>query len=177
MANIFKTIAKSIGAIAPTVANLVVPGSGPMLDSLMRAVTGDRDSDIELVAARIQQDPKLMLELERVSMEREVGLAQVEAAKLETVNATMRMESRSEHWPQYSWRPFNGFMFPLTMFAAIVVLPACGIEQPEMSMELVLGWLSILGVATVGRNRQKAAQNGDPAPGILAGVINAIKKN
>jgi hypothetical protein len=174
--DIFKSIAKGLGAIAPTVANIALPGSGPMLAGLMRAVTGDSvDIPLEQVAKKIQTDPKLMVELEDIAMKREVGLAQVEATKLESVNATMRQESKSDHFMQYAWRPFNGFMFPITVFSAYVILPVCGVASPVIPVSLIVGWLSILGVATVGRNKEKVAKAGNKVPGMFEGLINAIK--
>ncbi len=181
MSDIFGSIVKGIGAIAPTVANLVLPGSGNMLAGLMRAVTGDGEYiPIEKVAARIQADPKLMLELERVAMEREVGLAKVEAAKLETVNLTMRAESVSEHWQQYSWRPYNGFLFGTTMFVAVtmtVAAPFFDKPPPDLGSitMMMAAWATVLGVQVLGRNKEKSARAG-AAPGLFEGVINAIRK-
>ena len=86
-------------------------------------VTGDNDSvPIDQVAQKIQQNPALMVELQRLAVEREIGLARAEAEKakadterVRAVNATMSAESKSEKWPQYAWRPFNGFLFGLAI--------------------------------------------------------------
>lgn len=41
------------------------------------------------------------------------------------VNATMREEGKSEHWPQYAWRPAIGFAVALvTLLAGLTILIA-----------------------------------------------------
>ena len=73
---ILKKIIQGVAAVAPTVANIAVPGSGTLVHDLMRAVTGDNDSvPIDQVAQKIQQNPALMVELQRLAVEREIGLA------------------------------------------------------------------------------------------------------
>lgn len=57
-----------------------------------------------------------------------LGLEEI-AVKLETieqqlplaVNQTMQTEAKSEHWPQYSWRPFWGFVSGIA-FGFVVAL-------------------------------------------------------
>jgi len=171
----FSTIADGIKAIAPTVANLILPGSGTLLGGLMRAVTGDSESDIEAVAAKIEADPKLYVELQTRAMEQEVSLAQIEAAKLATVNATMQAESKSERWPQYSWRPANGFAYPLAVILIYFLLPLLGKAVPDVPQWIWVGWLSILGVAVWDRGKEKRAQAGEHKPGLIEGAISAIQ--
>lgn len=65
---------------------------------------------------------------EAISDQSRIQLTEI-AAKLEeveqqlpiAVNQTMQAESKSEHWPQYSWRPFWGFVSGLA-FLFVVVL-------------------------------------------------------
>lgn len=45
-----------------------------------------------------------------------------ETHRIEVINETMREEGKSEHWPQWSWRPFIGFTFGL---AFLVVSALC----------------------------------------------------
>lgn len=172
----FKTVAKGLGKVAPTVANLVLPGSGALLEGVMRKVTGDYDSDIEDVAATIQNNPALMVELKKAVLDQEVRLAEIRATQLETVNKTMREEAKSEHWPQYSWRPFNGFTYPLAVLLIYFVLPMLDKVVPDVPQWIWVGWLSILGVAVWGRNKAKALAAGDQSTGMIAGVIDAIRK-
>ena len=175
MANVFEKIVDGVKMVAPTVANLVVPGSGSLVEGLMRLVTGDNDSDIEAVAQKIQADPALMLELQKAAMEHEKSLAEIDAKKMESVNATMRSESTSEKWPQYTWRPFNGFTYPLAVILIYFVLPAFGKTVPEVPQWIWVGWLSILGVAVWDRGKEKRAKSGEVDSGLIVKTINAIR--
>lgn len=176
MSNVFETILEGVKAVAPTVANLVVPGSGTLVHGLMRAVTGDGpETPIEAVAQKIAADPALMVQLQEKAMDHEARLAEIEARKLETVNATMRAESQSERWPQYSWRPFNGFTFPLAVLLIYAALPAFGKTVPDVPEMVWIGWLSILGVATWDRGKEKRTKAGETKPGLIAGAIKALR--
>ena len=168
-------IVSGIKTVAPAVANSFIPGSGTLLESLMRSVAGDPEGDLEAIAAQIHLNPDLMLELQSRAMDQEVKLAEIEARKLESVNQTMREESKSEHWPQYSWRPFNGFMFPLCVLLIYFILPVTGKTVPDVPYWVWGGWLSILGVATWDRGKEKRSKAGDQQQGILTNVIQAIK--
>jgi len=171
----FSKIVDGVKAVAPTVCNLVVPGSGTLLEGLMRAVTGDKDSEIEAVAAKIEADPALYVQLQTKALEQEVSLAQIDATKLATVNATMQTESKSEKWPQYSWRPFNGFAYPISVICIYFVLPLAKVTVPDVPQWIWVGWLSILGVATWDRGKQKRAEAGESTDGLIATAIKAIK--
>lgn len=176
MNDILSKIFDGIKAVAPTVANVVMPGSGPLLHTLMRAVTGDcPDTSIESVARKIEADPKLFLELQTKAMDHEARMADIDAKKLATVNATMQEEAKSEKWPQYSWRPFNGFMFPLSVMLVYFLLPMLGKTVPDIPQWVWAGWIAILGVATYDRGKEKRAKAGDIKTGLIAGAIKAIR--
>ena len=51
-------------------------------------------------------DSQTQLKLESIGLELESVAQQLPMA----VNQTMQAESKSEHWPQYTWRPFWGFI-------------------------------------------------------------------
>lgn len=174
--DILKKVVDGIKAIAPSVANYVMPGSGPILYGLMRKVSGaPENTPIEQVAAMIDQNPTMFLELKRLCLDAEVRLAEISAGRLETVNRTMRAEAKSERWPQYSWRPVNGFAFPVAVILIYFVLPLCQAVVPDIPQWVWIGWLSILGVATWDRGKEKRAKAGDQGVGILASAIQAIK--
>jgi hypothetical protein len=173
--NFFEKVVEGVKVVAPTVANIALPGSGNMVEKLIRKVTGDNTSDIEILAEKVDQDPALFIELQKAAMAHEVSLAQIEAAKLESVNTTMREETKSEHWPQYSWRPFNGFSFPLAILLIYFVLPIANKPVPDVPYWVWAGWLSILGVATWDRGKEKRAKTGEQNPGIIANTIKAIR--
>ena len=176
MSSVFEKILSGVKVVAPTVANLVVPGSGALLDGLMRAVTGDGpDAPIEAVAEKIAADPALMVRLQEKAMDHEARLAEIDANKLESVNETMRAESRSEKWPQYSWRPWNGFLFPVAVLLIYFVLPICKSPVPDVPYWVWAGWLAILGVATWDRGKEKRAKAGEERAGLFEGAIKALR--
>lgn len=100
------------GAKAEEVATQVV--------GIAQTVAGADTPDAALAA--MQRDPDVALQFQRVIADREIELARIDADVLkaqfgvelqavQAVNATMQAEAKSEHWPQYSWRPFVGFCF------------------------------------------------------------------
>ena len=88
----------------------------------------------------------------------------------------MRTESKSEHWPKWSWRPFNGFLFGIAIVAIYFVLPLTEVEVSDVPITIWALWGSVLGVATMGRNREKQIAAGDRSPGALTKLLNASKK-
>lgn len=171
----FDKIVEGIKTVAPTVANIAIPGSGSLIEGIMRSVAGDKVSDIEAVAAKIEADPTLYVELQKEAMAHEAALSRIEADKLASVNATMQAESKSEHWPQYTWRPFNGFSFPIAVICIYFVLPIFTKTVPDVPYWVWAGWLSILGVATWDRGKEKRSKAGEDRQGVLAGVIDSIR--
>lgn len=78
-----------------------------------------------------------------------------ERAAIEAVNATMRAESASEHWPTYSWRPFIGFMFG-SYVGSMFILPLLHIQPVTLSPDLTIAIGSVLGVASWFRGKMQA---------------------
>ena len=179
MSDILSKIIKGVAAVAPTVANLALPGSGMLVHSLMRTVTGDgEDTPIADVAAKIEADPALFVELKRVAADREIRLRELGSKDLETVNLTMQAESKSEHWPQWSWRPYNGFLFGTAVVLIYFLLPLLGKTVPEVPQWIWIGWGAILGVTTWGRGKEKRAKAVEESAGLgqrIGGFFNAVR--
>jgi len=174
--DVLDSILSGLAALAPKVANCIVPGSGPLAHDLMRAVTGDGpDTPIEQVAAKIAADPALLVELQKKAMDHELDMANIELQQLAAVNATMQAEAKSEHWPQYSWRPYNGFLFGTAVVLIYFLLPVCDKPVPEVPEWIWMGWAAILGVATWDRGKEKRAKAGESGGGILASAIKAFR--
>jgi hypothetical protein len=55
------------------------------------------------------------------------------------------------------------------------LLPALGKSVPEVPQWVWVGWLSILGVATWDRGKEKRAKAGDQPLGLIASTIEAIR--
>jgi hypothetical protein len=80
-----------------------------------------------------------------------------------------------ERWPQYSWRPWCGLWFPVAVILIYFVLPVQGKAVPAVPTIVWIGWLAILGVSVLGRNKEKVIKAGGNAEGFVASAIKAIK--
>lgn len=181
----FDTILTGVKSIAPTVANYVLPGSGSLVEGLLRSVTNNNDSPIEELAEQVQNNPELYIKFQQLVMDQEIKLADIKAKRIESVNKTMRSESKSEHWPQWLWRPFNGFLFGTTIFCVYFVIPIANVMfDPEPSIPIPsipewiwIGWGAVLGVTTWDRGKEKRIKAGEQKSGLIEGIISSIKKS
>ena len=88
----------------------------------------------------------------------EVQMQQLQAAQLESVNATMRAEAASEHWLVWSWRPLVGYTFCVTIINNYALLPyfaKYGVQPIVIPGELWSAMLVVLGVAAGTRGLEK----------------------
>ena|SRR2546428_876540 len=103
---------------------------------------------------------KAQLALELMKDDNAVALATINA-----VNATMQAEAKSEHWPQYSWRPTIGFTFAAILINNYLLLPyfkAYGLVPLDIPAAVWSAFLVILGAASAGRSWEKVAgKNGN----------------
>jgi len=165
------------GAIGAVVGNLLGAEDAENPEAVMAAIKADPQAAAKIIQFQMEQQARLQeLVLAKAQVESQERINQISE-----VNATMRSEAQSEHWPQWLWRPFNGFMFPLAVVAVYFGLPILKIDIPNMPQWIWILWASILGVATMGRNRQKnveaaAANGGSQGYGLVGQMIQAIKK-
>lgn len=139
-----------LGKIADGVINSVVGNSSELTDEQLNKLVS-ADADFKLKA----------LELGYKDLE-SLGAQQVEVIK--TVNETMRVESGSDHWPSYTWRPFIGFSFGCYI-NSLWLLPLFKITPVIMNADLVLAIGGILGVASWFRGKAQADTNNPIAKG------------
>ncbi|MBN1104740.1 MAG: hypothetical protein JXL84_15080 [Deltaproteobacteria bacterium] len=140
---------------------------------IAKDITGVEDPEAALRA--LESNPELALKYQEALMNYELERYREGTKRIGIVNQTMQTESKSEHWPQYSWRPFNGFTFPMAILLIYFVLPAAGKIVPSVPELVWIGWLSILGVATWDRGKEKRAMTGEGKPGLLQTAINAVR--
>lgn len=98
---------------------------------------------------------KLKIQAAQESERLAVQLEDVYAKELETVNATMRDEAKSEHFMQWAWRPFIGFTFSAILINNYILLPyfhKWGMEVIQVPGDVWSAILVILGVASAGRS-------------------------
>ena len=173
--------------IAPIAANIFLPGSGSLVDKVMRETAKEPNVGMDLVEQKIQDDPALLVEFKKAMMDHEVELAKLDVAagqqdveSLAIVNTTMQQEAKSEKWAQWMWRPFNGFLFGPTVIYIYAVLPSIGKAVPNVPQAVWLLWGAVLGITAWGRNRLKEQNNlvATGGPGELIGSLirKVIKK-
>jgi hypothetical protein len=112
-------------------------------------------SGVEKVIARFKADPTKILELES-------GIAQetikFQTSVIQSVNATMQAEARSEHWAQWLWRPCFGFTACAVLINNYVLLPYLkpfGVQVIEIPSEVWIMIMAVLGVAAWTRGQEK----------------------
>lgn len=76
-----------------------------------------------LKSTGVLKDPEAVLKAEQALRDYEVKMEEIAAKTIESVNATMREEAKSEHWIQYSWRPLVGFTFAGVIINNYILVP------------------------------------------------------
>ncbi|MBL4673300.1 MAG: hypothetical protein JKX81_13665 [Arenicella sp.] len=141
---------------------------------IAKTITGTSEPSDAI--AMFEKDPALALQFQQSIMSYELDIAREETSRLVAVNQTMQAESKSEHWAQWAWRPFNGFMFACTLFGNYFVIPAFGGTSVEIPEVVLMAWAAVLGVTSWHRGLLKRVREGDVLqPGKLA-PINLIKR-
>lgn len=82
----------------------------------------------------------------------------IEARMIETVNATMREEAKSEHWAQWLWRPMVGFTMCAVLINNYILLPYLakfGLQPIVIPPDVWTTMLVVLGAAAATRGWQK----------------------
>jgi hypothetical protein len=91
-------------------------------------------------------------EVEKWVHEQKVAELDAQVKTLETVNATMREEAKSEHWAQWLWRPVVGFTFSAILVNNFIVLPyVVQAKRIDIPPDAWLAMLTILGAASAFR--------------------------
>jgi Holin of 3TMs, for gene-transfer release len=121
-----------LGSVAPTIAG-VLTATGPVgaiggaaLTALSKAVLGKPDGTPDEVSQAITQglspdaiiaikqaDAQLQAQLAATAAQVQIATINADTSDTAAVNTTMQAESKADHWPTYSWRPFIGFAFGL----------------------------------------------------------------
>lgn len=107
--------------------------------------------------------PASMSEKEKAEMQLEIDKLMIEEEKvlqgqIESINATMREESKSDHWMVFSWRPMVGYTFCLTIINNYILLPYFinyGLKSIIIPDGIWSAMLVVLGVAAGTRGIEK----------------------
>lgn len=133
----------------PVVASIVQGTLGRVIDKLADKYLPSSLSEKEREEFRIR------------ALELALKEAETEARALESVNATIREEGRSEHWMRWSWRPLIGFTFAGVIVNNYIFLPyfrSLGLQPIDIPSGIWESMLVILGVAAGTRGLEKWAR-------------------
>jgi hypothetical protein len=197
--DLLKTIGKYSKLIPLALSGPV--GVASTIATVVRDVFGVESNDDAELARAIERDPQAALKLRQIELDHRTELQRLafqtasahlaaETARIESVNQTMRVEAQSEKWPQYSWRPFWGFISALAflmvcVFVGIIAFEALKNKDPAaiaMVPQLVTSFATlftipgaILGITAWHRGRQKRVAAGEaPRAGLMARVAKAV---
>ena len=187
------SLGKTIAGTAPVLGTVLGGPFGGAIGTLIASVFGVK-GEPEEVARAIAAAPQALVRLREIEQDhiRELRrmILEAETQRIESVNATMRTESLSEHWPQYSWRPFWGFVSALAFLAVCILVSILAYQavlggRPE-AVAMIPQFISamatlflvpggILGVAAWHRGIEKRMRAGAaPPPGLLERAAAAL---
>jgi hypothetical protein len=166
---------------APVLGGVLGGPVGAAIGSVVASTLGVENTP-DAVMAAIEKDPEAAVKLAQIEADKSLGLAEIlaktqiakleaHARSIEATNRTMESEAKSEHWAQWSWRPFNGFALGvLALLSGVTVLFAylavmLGKADVKMlehipgmlsAMGIIIGSLSaVVGVSAYQRGREK----------------------
>jgi len=189
LAELGRTVAK----FAPMLGRLLpIPYAGVAGDLIASAFGVENEP--QSIANAIRTNPDAAIILAKIEAENAPLLQQqlltAETTRLQAVNKTMQAETKSEHWAQWLWRPYNGFLFGTTLFfvyalpsiinafAPIWFKPALEqvltngvyitntvatwlpIKAASVPEFVFVAWGSVLGVTAWHRGKEKTARAG-----------------
>ena len=135
-------------------------------DDILKGVFGDKGLAGTVVdvlkSTGVMTDPEQQLKIQQAMQDYEVKMSDIAAKQIESVNATMREESKSDHWIQFSWRPTIGFTFAAVIINNYILLPyfsKIGITPISIPAEMWTAILVILGAAAATRGWKKITRN------------------
>ncbi len=146
------------GPLGTGIASVIASRLGVAPESVTDTLAALVNTPEGIVTAK-QIETETKVHLAELGYQSLKDLAELEVRSVEAVNKTMQAESTAEHWMQYSWRPFNGFLFGITIFGTYFVLPLAGIDPPDIPEAVWIGWGGVLGIASFFRGKMQA----DPA--------------
>lgn len=164
-------LAQLAGQFAPTVIGWLggdkAEDVAQKVVDVATSVTGK--TDLNETVAMLQSDPDKAMQFQERLMDRKVELAKIanevplaeiaaDVATITQVNASMQSEAKSEHWAQWGWRPYIGFVFG-TYIASLFILPIFHVTPIRLSVDETMAVLTVLGVASWGRSIAKRGVN------------------
>lgn len=190
----WKEVGKRIAEYAPELGAAWGGPAGAAIGTLASLVAGafglSPDAKPEEIMAAIEKDPQAAIKLKEIETNAKVEIhrlnvqlaiqeSQQETVRLQAVNATMQSESKSEHWPQWAWRPYWGFIsgtafLVVCTFICFLAYKAVVLRDSNAigSIPIIIGAFTslfsiagaVLGITAWGRNKLKLKQTEKEKP-------------
>jgi len=164
----------SMKGIAPTIAGGAVttltggnPIFGAIVAKTVRGVLGAPNDGTELKeveAEQLMKNPELYLKFKAEIANLELEAMREDTKRLSIINTTMKAEAKSESVIQRSWRPFNGYMFGITLFCDYFIsqivanLINTDITWVHIPASVYMLWTTVLGVSATSRGFEKVTK-------------------
>ena len=201
----WSSVGKSILKVAPMVGGLLLGPPGAALGATvsMIASTLGVGPDPEEILNTIK-DPAMLLKLKELEITNRTELVRLqtestvqqmaeETKRIQSVNETMRVEAKTEHWIQYAWRPIWGLVsagtfLMVSIFICIIAYKAIttGDGGSLGHIPLIIGAFTslfsipaaILGIASWHRGKEKiegVKKEEIVAQGLISRVVDMVK--
>lgn len=179
----WKSIANTVGKIAPTLGSLLGGKAGEVVGSLIATTLGVENTP-DAVSEALRINPEIAYKLAELESNQKVKLEELVVSvaikefesitqNMTDVNSTMQTEAKSEHFLTYSWRPLIGYSAAANTLGGtlitFVAYIAALMGRPEglANLPMILGSLAaltattmpVLGVASYFRGKAQADPN------------------
>lgn len=186
MALEWSDLGKIISTSAPVLGGFLAGPAGAkggaVVGSILGSVLGVPPTP-DAIAEAYQKDPDAEAKVMQAEADHGASVAEMEAKMLETVNATMREEIKSEHWVAWAWRPVFGLAFAgvWTLHGTAIGLALWVRDYTVISRipDLTVFYgvaAAVVGVSAWGRTKEKLAGAAGPLSTIVDVVSKAVKK-
>lgn len=133
----------------------MIPIISDLISNTVGKVVGKLTDHFLPASMSEEEKAKFKLEAEKLLLEENKLFAEQLSAQMETINATMREESKADHWIVYSWRPLCGYTFCSTIIYNYIIAPIFGIQLIQIPSEVWTSLLVILGASAATRGWEK----------------------
>lgn len=190
MANFLGRLWDTLKGAAPAVAGAagtMLTGGNPLIGGLVAKtvrglIGGDSNDESPLSegeAEMIINSPDLYMKFKLSLAELEMEAIREDTKRLQAVNETMRAESKSESFAQRTWRPFNGYLFGITLFfdyigsQLVLAISNSTFNWEHIDPGVYMLWTTVLGVAAGTRGWEKVSKA--KANGEVSSIKDTVK--
>lgn len=190
-------VKKGLSKAAPMLGLIMGGPAAPIIGSMVAKVLGVDPEPDKIAAALSTASPETLArikeieitkkaEIEKMAIEQGIVDIKAEAAKIESVNRTMRVEAQSEDKWTRRWRPFWGFCSCIAFFIVCgaiawaifsgnaVVLKELGNIVTAIAILFSIPG-AILGVASWHRGQKQRIQAGEvKGPGLISTMVGRL---